>query len=527
MRNRKNSRFFLWIYIITVCLMLTLAFAGCKIIDEKSPLDGTKVNTTPTIQQANANKAVDYSIVLTEYQKALSGTSDHSYDYVSETWTSLNWMSGTIGDVYYTLHDLNGDDVEELFIAEILDQPNYFDIFTYDGEKPIRIIDDYSLGYRAYLTLFEDNTFLIEFGSGAAYYEAAFYRLPPNSSAAVEIERFGEEMNAYYHTDVFGNRIQITQEEYFAGIDTSDLNECVLSWTKITVPDTSFPEATEAPAETTNPYLNIIGAGRDHTVYLRPNGTACAAGLNGDGQTNVENWIDVISVCAGDRHSLGLTSDGYVYAVGKNNEAQCDVSYWKNISVIAAGDYHSVGITSDGYVYATGRNNYGQCDTAKMMAAAGNKKIISVAAGMDHTVVLLEDGTCAAVGSNAYGQIDVSSWTDIVQVYAATYHTIGLHSDGTAVAVGSNQYGQLNVSEWIDLVALSAGDDFSLGLKSDGTVVGTGWNFIGQIDVANWKDIVSIGGGSNHSVGLKEDGTLVFTGRNDMGQCDLQPQSNP
>ena len=188
-------------------------------------------------------------------------------------------------------------------------------------------------------------------------------------------------------------------------------------------------------------------------------------------------------IAAGFAHTVGLKADGMVVAAGSNDDGQCNVRDWRDIVSIAAGAYHTVGLKADGTVVATGRNSSGQCDVSDWT------DIVSIAASAGHTVGLKADGTVVAAGYNGSGRCNVRGWTDIVSIAAGDIHTVGLKADGTVVAAGDNDNGQCNVSDWTDIVSIAAGSFHTVGLKADGTVVAAGYNGSGQCDVRGWTDI--------------------------------------
>ncbi len=265
---------------------------------------------------------------------------------------------------------------------------------------------------------------------------------------------------------------------------------------------------------------NAVAAGGYHTVGLRADGTAVAAGYNGDGQCDVSGWQEIVAVAAGDWHTVGLRADGTAVATGNNGHGQCDVSGWRDLVAVAAGWNHTVGLCADGTAVAAGSNSDGRCDVS------GWRDLVAVAAGGHHTVGLRADGTVVATGDNFHGQCDVSNWQGIVSIAAGDNHTVGLRADGTAVAAGSNSVGQCDVSGWHDLVAVAAGGHHTVGLRADGTAVATGYNEYGQCDVSGWQGIVAVAAGSSHTVGLCADGTVVATGAISDGQCDVSGWRN-
>nr|HML49730.1 chromosome condensation regulator [Clostridia bacterium] len=91
---------------------------------------------------------------------------------------------------------------------------------------------------------------------------------------------------------------------------------------------------------------STLAAGRRHSVAIRSDGTAVAAGDNKLGQCNLSDWRDIVAIAAGNvhmasntgnSHTVGLKSDGTVVAAGWNAHGQCDVDSWRGIVAVAAG----------------------------------------------------------------------------------------------------------------------------------------------------------------------------------------------
>ncbi|MBQ4560931.1 MAG: hypothetical protein IJA55_01205 [Clostridia bacterium] len=174
------------------------------------------------------------------------------------------------------------------------------------------------------------------------------------------------------------------------------------------------------------------------------------------------------TISAGTFHAVGIKPDGSVVSAGANFNGQCDVSEWNDVISVSAGDDFTIGLRSDFTVVAAGSNKYGACDIESW------SDIVSVSA-YEHTVGLKANGTVVAVGWDKFGQCSKTvDWENIVAVAAGDGHTVGLCSDGTVVAVGSNESGQCNVEDWTDIIAVSAGIQITVGLKADGTVIATG-----------------------------------------------------
>ena len=144
--------------------------------------------------------------------------------------------------------------------------------------------------------------------------------------------------------------------------------------------------------------------GYGHTVGLRADGTAIAAGGNTFGECDMTGWSGMVEVAAGYAHTVGLKSDGTVVAVGWDTNGECNVSGWQDIVAVAAGWYHTVGLKSDGTVVATGGNSFSQCSVSDW------QNIVAVAAGCRYTLALRSDGTVIALGEDTAGECSVADW---------------------------------------------------------------------------------------------------------------------
>lgn len=287
---------------------------------------------------------------------------------------------------------------------------------------------------------------------------------------------------------------------------------------EITEPADTAPATPDNSSGTLVQQHQTFSAGRRHTVGLRSDGTVIAQGYTGNGQCDVQNWRNIVSVEAGGLHTVGLKGDGTAVAVGYNDDGQCDISGWSDLVSVSAGHHHTVGLKSDGTVVAVGANTYGQCNVS------GWTDIVAISAGWDHTVGLKADGTVVATGD----YIKVGNWRNIVSISSGYNFTIGLKADGTVVSTGHNQKEQGEVSDWRNIVAIATGYEFTIGLKSDGTVVGTGngCEKNGLRDTRSLSNIVAIAAGSSHIVAMKEDGSFVSFGDNDLEQCEVTGWKN-
>jgi alpha-tubulin suppressor-like RCC1 family protein len=269
-----------------------------------------------------------------------------------------------------------------------------------------------------------------------------------------------------------------------------------------------------------------VSAGEAHTVALRADGTAAAAGDSLDGRTAVDGWTDLVAVSAGGRHTVGLTAAGTAVAIGSNDSGQCDVGTWTDLAAIVAGGRHTVGLRRDGTVVACGDDSVGQTDVA------GWTDIVAIAAGRWNTVGVRIDGTVVLAGATDQGQGAVDGWTDVVAVSVGDAHILGLRADGSVLAAGRNEEAQCIVTGWSGIVTIAAGGTHSAALRWDGTVSAVGDNSLGQLGTSAWTGAISISAGARDTVAVKDSkdfsgasnfGTLLGAGGDSRGQTDLRP----
>ncbi|MEU5217581.1 hypothetical protein AB0G79_15465 [Streptomyces sp. NPDC020807] len=198
--------------------------------------------------------------------------------------------------------------------------------------------------------------------------------------------------------------------------------------------------------------VTALGAGYQHTLALRADGSVVSWGYNGNGQlgdgttmprpvpVNVLGLYGATSVAAGTFHSVAATSDGSAYgwgvgpAVGHGSNAQtalpalvCDVGLTAPCSAeltgvksVAAGSDHTLAARTDGTVLAWGNNSAGRLGDGTLtprpapvrVCAPGGCSgfltgVTAVAAGISggHSVALREDGSVRAWGFNDDGQL--------------------------------------------------------------------------------------------------------------------------
>ena len=269
--------------------------------------------------------------------------------------------------------------------------------------------------------------------------------------------------------------------------------------------DVSTPEPAKPQALSR---LKTIAAGHSYVVGIRTDGTVVAVGSNSDGQCNVDDWSDIISVSASclSNTTLGLKSDGTVVFAGNGWWNDNEISDWTDIVAIYSNAGIAVGIKSDGNVVAVGSLiSELSFDLSKL------KNIVAVSGGIgnrdfhtgSHLVGLRSDGTVVAAGENA--QL-YAEWSDIIAVSGQGDFTVGLKSDGTVETIS-----RFKISDWHDIVAIDTiSSHVVFGLKSDGSVLVSG-RYRGDdfYEVTQWSDIVAISASNYCVIGLKADGSIL------------------
>ncbi len=227
-----------------------------------------------------------------------------------------------------------------------------------------------------------------------------------------------------------------------------------------------------------------ITAGKDHTVALKDDGTVWTWGDNtngklGDNTTTNRNTpvqvkgaggvgflTDVIAVGAGEEHTLALKDDGTVWAWGDNNEGQLGddttedrwtpvqvlgpggTDFLGDVTAIAGGGFFTVALKKDGTVWTWGNNEEGQMgdDTTmerhtpvQVLGPGGTgvlKNVLAVTAGYRFTATLKNDGTVWAFGSNWTGQLGDNTST----LSETPVQVLGPEGEGTLDLGFSNTY---------------------------------------------------------------------------------------
>ena len=202
-----------------------------------------------------------------------------------------------------------------------------------------------------------------------------------------------------------------------------------------------------------------VAAGSNHSVALKSDGSLWAWGHNGNGQlgdgtttsrtlpvqvtapSNSGYLSDIVAVGAGSNHSMALKSDGSLWAWGYNNygqlgdgttsqrntpvqvKAPSNSGYLSDIVAVGAGYNDSMALKSDGSVWAWGYNYYGQLGIGTSGSSTDKSAPVQV----------------KGAGGSGY-------LADVVAISAGDYFGMALKTDGSVWAWGYNSFGNLGDS---------------------------------------------------------------------------------
>ena len=201
MRKKNNNRSIIGLLIgIIVILLIVVALFATNTISfntkETSTNNQTKENTQESEKENNNNETIEnkkiYSKVLDEYKNAIKDEDNISnYKLINERAMHYYFSQKGTKDEFnfkYSFFDINKDGIDELIINNSI-----IDIFSYDGNKIIRLFEDNAscLGERCTIDLYDDGTILFRGSGGASQYYLSFYNINKNTSTRNTI-------NSYY-----------------------------------------------------------------------------------------------------------------------------------------------------------------------------------------------------------------------------------------------------------------------------------------------------------------------------------------
>ncbi len=254
----------------------------------------------------------------------------------------------------------------------------------------------------------------------------------------------------------------------------------------------------------------VISVSRHHAAGVRADGTVVVSGVDISGESNVDDWTDIVAVLTGSTgnikgitggYTIGLKSNGTVVYAGFDAAWRDEIGNWKDIAAITDGYGGIIGLKKDGTVVCCGD------DDIKYELAEWNN-IVEVSAGNSHIVGVKSDGAVVTICD--HDKCCIKNWTDIVSVSTDYERTFGLKSNGEIV-IADEDYEYDFISDLKNIVAISG----AYALTAEGTVVciDRSYDDYGNMNhkKMSWTNIVAIQCGTT-LVGLQENGVVVSDG---------------
>lgn len=241
-------------------------------------------------------------------------------------------------------------------------------------------------------------------------------------------------------------------------------------------------------------------------------------------------------VGAGMEHNVVLKADGTVWSWGENYSGQLgngsnvssahpvQVSLLDDVVEISVGGYHTLALKGDGTVWAWGNNRKGQIgdgtveNSAYPVEVTGLGSVVSIDAGMYHSMALTREGLVWVWGGNSNGQLGngsfekspvpllVNSISAVKEIIAGDWSSYALDNNDAVWLWGHSSYGEPHISttastlvsatalyvDWQDIifsesnaqeimlpdqsvVVVSQGIEHSLMLRPDGVILESGF----------------------------------------------------
>lgn len=262
-------------------------------------------------EQKNLTPEEIYQPILNNYTEVINASLDgadvqklgekYGMDYY---W--LNALPNAV-DVQYAFYDIDQNGIPELFIQNSSD---LFDVFGYNGNKIVRLINPSGLGNRGKLTLCQNGIIeILSYGGQASVYE--FYQMSANGFTLEKIDQLYQSFDQYSR-----NNIKITGHEFQQIINAYESTPKVqLSWKYLSKSDEPWKDA----------YMQFINDNEKSLSGYSVNATYKLVDINGDDipELYISNGStadgDIVCTYAdGSVQFERLWIQGFSYMEGKN-----------------------------------------------------------------------------------------------------------------------------------------------------------------------------------------------------------------
>jgi alpha-tubulin suppressor-like RCC1 family protein len=283
-----------------------------------------------------------------------------------------------------------------------------------------------------------------------------------------------------------------------------------------------------------------LSCGWAHSVFMRPDDTAFALGLNAMFQLDVPPDVVFNNVMGSFVNSGGIDENGLLHFWGYNIMHLVDGSPngTDDCKVVDAGSHHGMLLKNTGEIIGwVGEAPEDDMDTTYNTAPLTNMpvytappvgeeldpKFVDISCGAKHTVGLMSDGTVHTWGVYA----DANEYTtpadnNFVQIDANGTSALALTDEGKVVHWGVAFGGTPpSGNNWR---VVGCGSQFGVALHKDGFIYAWGNDEENQVSGAPigeaWAEtkFVHVAVGKAHAIAIKADGTMVAWGKNEYGE---------
>lgn len=215
--NTKDKKELTKLYdaLIPICVKVGKSDAEIKIlIDNATSSIGEYTNTF-------YQKYAYYAPIIEEYRR--EEASGFSKDLVKSL-PNVNMEAVTAKrKLYYMIEDISGDSIPELVISGVYSDPKnplycIFDIYRLVGNKPERIFDISSMGYRCQYTVCENNIINLDASGGADHTTDTIYKLDGTITTTIHYIKY--DAPNFYLTDANNANRLIDRAEANSMIDS-------------------------------------------------------------------------------------------------------------------------------------------------------------------------------------------------------------------------------------------------------------------------------------------------------------------